>query len=80
MTFEGLPVLDEPTTDPEGGDDGWSLYLFWRFIQWRRNRGLPPLDLDDAERVKEIVAELEELFGDLLFLLRTGVIPSPARP
>jgi hypothetical protein len=80
MAFEGLPVLDEPTTEEEGGDDGWALYLFWRFVQWRRNHGLPDLNLDDPERVKQIVTELEELFGDLLLVLRSGVIPSPAGP
>lgn len=81
MAFEGLPVLDAPD-DPEAEetDDGWGLYLFWRFILWRRRRGLPEVNLDDPERVKEIVVELEELFGDIIAAARAGQIKSPAVP
>jgi hypothetical protein len=80
MGFDGLPVLDEPTTTEEGSDDGWALYLLWRFVRWRHDRGLPDVDLDDADSLKTLVAELEDLFGDLLVLLRSGAVPSPQAP
>lgn len=81
MAFDGLPVLDGPT-DPveEETDDGWGLYLFWRYIAWRRRRGLPDADLDDGPTVVELVAELEELVGDLLIAARAGLITSPEAP
>jgi hypothetical protein len=42
-------------------DDGGSLYLFWRYIAWRRARGLPDVDLDAPGAIALIVAELDEL-------------------
>ena len=51
---------DEPLDESES-DDGVGLYLFWRFVAWRKRRGLPDVDLENVARVKEIVAELDEL-------------------
>jgi hypothetical protein len=53
-------VPDEIVDESES-DDGVGLYLFWRFVAWRARRGLPAVDLDDLARVREIVAELNEL-------------------
>lgn len=81
MAFEGLPVLDAPD-DPvvEETDDGWGLYLFWRYIAWRRERGLPDVVVEDVDSFKQLVAELEELVGDLLVAARAGLVKSPEAP
>lgn len=52
--------MTEPVDETES-DDGVGLYLFWRFVAWRKRRGLRDVNLEDPDRVRELADELSEL-------------------